>query len=86
LFDSLVKRGTFTEYDAARIMRGILLAIEHCHNMGVMHRDIKLESFLLADCSYNATIKLAGLGTACFFKVGEVAATRGVSRCSKAYD
>jgi calcium-dependent protein kinase len=70
LFDTILKRGEFTEYDAASIMRPILSVVEHCHNMGVMHRDIKPENFLLANKTPGAPIKLTDFGVSCFFKVG----------------
>jgi serine/threonine protein kinase len=69
LFDAIMRRGEFTEYDAASIMRPILSVVEHCHNMGVMHRDIKPENFLLANRKPSAPIKLTDFGVSCFFKV-----------------
>ena len=38
-----------TEYEAIRIFKQILLAIEYCHKMNVVHRDIKMENILLDD-------------------------------------
>ena len=43
LFDRIVSRGRFTEQDAQVVMRGVLCALEHLHDHGVMHRDVKPE-------------------------------------------
>ena len=42
LFDSIVKRGHYTEKDAAALIRTIVSVVAHCHNMGVIHRDLKV--------------------------------------------
>jgi calcium-dependent protein kinase len=43
LFDRIVERGHYSEKDAATAFRTMVGVIAHCHNMGVMHRDIKPE-------------------------------------------
>jgi calcium/calmodulin-dependent protein kinase I len=43
LFDRIVSRGRFTERDAQVVMRGMLRALNHLHEHGVMHRDVKPE-------------------------------------------
>lgn len=35
-------QGKYTEKDAAAIMRSILEAVAYAHDMGCMHRDIKV--------------------------------------------
>jgi calcium-dependent protein kinase len=42
LFDSIVKRGHYTEKDAAALIRTIVGVVAHCHAMGVIHRDLKV--------------------------------------------
>jgi hypothetical protein len=43
----LVRRGTFEEAAAARIVVPLLDALEYSHGRGVIHRDIKLDNILL---------------------------------------
>ena len=47
LFDAIIKRGKYSEKDAADLIRTIVSVVAHCHNMGVIHRDLKPENFLL---------------------------------------
>ncbi|TYI82692.1 hypothetical protein E1A91_D05G238200v1 [Gossypium mustelinum] len=46
---------------AANIFKDVMLVIKYCHDMGVVHRDIKLENILLAT---SGKIKLADFGHA----------------------
>ena len=36
------KEGSYTEADAAALMRMMLSAVQSCHTKGVVHRDIKV--------------------------------------------
>lgn len=46
LFDAIVKKGHYTERDAAGMIRTIVGVVAHCHNMGVIHRDLKVSSII----------------------------------------
>ena len=46
LVDHLVRAGQYSERDAAEVIAGMCEAVAYMHDMGVMHRDIKLENFL----------------------------------------
>ena len=46
LFDQIVSRGTYSERDAANVVRQILEAVEYMHNNGIAHRDLKPENLL----------------------------------------
>jgi len=61
LFDQIVSRGTYTEADAANIIRQILEAIAYMHDHGVAHRDLKPENLLLALPNSNE-IKITDFG------------------------
>lgn len=72
LFDSIVKRGHYTEKDAAALIRIIVSVVLHCHNMGVIHRDLKPENFLLQDKTANSAIKATDFGLSSFFQEDQV--------------
>jgi serine/threonine protein kinase len=40
LFDAIVARGSYSEKDAAELIRVIVGVVAHCHQMGVIHRDL----------------------------------------------
>ena len=42
LFDAIVKRGSYSEDDAARIVRQISTAVHYLHRKGIVHRDLKV--------------------------------------------
>ena len=47
LFDEILNKGTFSEKEAAKIIKQILLAVAYFHQMGIVHRDIKPENVLI---------------------------------------
>ncbi|GIL83676.1 hypothetical protein Vretifemale_12422 [Volvox reticuliferus] len=47
LFDAIIAGGRHSERAAADVMRTVLTAISYCHAMGVAHRDVKPENFML---------------------------------------
>lgn len=47
LFDRIVERGNFSEYEAKIVMRQLLSALCEMHCRGVLHRDVKPENLLL---------------------------------------
>ncbi|GLI64986.1 hypothetical protein VaNZ11_008411 [Volvox africanus] len=72
LFDAIVKKGHYTEKDAATLIRTIVGVVAHCHNMGVIHRDLKPENFLLSDKTPGAALKATDFGLSSFFQEGQV--------------
>ena len=46
LFDRIVEKGSYTEKDAADLIRQVLSAVAYMHDMGVVHRDLKPENLL----------------------------------------
>jgi len=61
LFDQIVSRGTYSEADAANIVRQILDAVAYMHDNGIAHRDLKPENLLCSGDEHN-TIKVTDFG------------------------
>lgn len=61
LLDQMAKEGLYSEYQAANIIKQLILVIKYCHDMGVVHRDIKPENILLTS---SGQMKLADFGLA----------------------
>jgi len=62
LLDTIVKWDQCNEADAVRILRSILLAISHCHEKGIIHRDMKPDNLLVSNDL--SEIKLSDFGLA----------------------
>lgn len=61
LLDQMRNDGLFSEQKAANLMKGLMLVLKYCHEMGVVHRDVKPENILL---SSSGLMKLADFGLA----------------------
>ncbi|KAI8471958.1 MAG: kinase-like domain-containing protein [Monoraphidium minutum] len=70
MVERILSKGTYTERDAAGILRSILEAVAYAHDMGCMHRDIKVENCLLLDRSPDAPVKLVDWGYSSFLAPG----------------
>jgi calcium-dependent protein kinase len=71
LFDAIIKRGKYSEKDAADLIRTIVSVVAHCHNMGVIHRDLKPENFLLQTAKDDSPVLCTDFGLSVFFKPGD---------------
>jgi len=60
LYDKIHDK-TITEIQAYKIMKQLLLAIDHLHSIGIIHRDIKPENIMISN---TFTIKVIDLGLA----------------------
>ncbi|KAJ3222060.1 calcium calmodulin-dependent protein kinase type 1G, partial [Clydaea vesicula] len=75
LFDEIVRIGKYTEFDAAKIVHKILLAIDYLHQLGIAHRDLKPENLLLSDKTKQAKIMISDFGLSKIFNDEEVMKT-----------
>lgn len=68
VFDFLVEHGRMKEKVAREKFRQIVSAIEYCHGLGIVHRDLKAENLLL-DADMN--VKIADFGFSNFYEAGK---------------
>ncbi|KAK6923526.1 EF-hand domain [Dillenia turbinata] len=71
LFDRIVKKGHYSEREAAKLIKTIVGVVEACHSLGVMHRDLKPENFLFSSSLEDAALKATDFGLSIFYKPGE---------------
>jgi len=64
LFDSLVdaELGHYTEAHAAHVFYMMILGVRHCHQQGIIHRDLKLENFIFETKAHESQLKLIDFG------------------------
>jgi len=64
LFDRIVARGSYSEADAASVMRQLCDALAHMHTLGVVHSDLKPSNLILASPDEDAPLKVCDFGLA----------------------
>ena len=67
LYEHVVRRGRFTERDAAALARSLLSGIHALHSREILHLDIKPENILFENTRPDATIKITDFGLSKFF-------------------
>ncbi|XP_032883433.1 ribosomal protein S6 kinase alpha-5 isoform X1 [Amblyraja radiata] len=64
LLERIRKKKHFSETEASCIMRKLVSAVSHMHDVGVVHRDLKPENLLYADETNSTEIKVIDFGFA----------------------
>jgi len=79
LFDQIVERGSYSEHDAAALVRQILEGIDYMHKHGVVHRDLKPENLLCSNPSSatSSIIKIADFGLSKDLETGNLQTSCG---------
>jgi casein kinase II subunit alpha len=72
---------TLTDMDIRYYMREILVALDHCHSMGIMHRDVKPHNVMIDH--ENRKLRLIDWGLAEFYHPGREYNVRVASRYYK---
>jgi len=70
LFFKIVDRGSYSEKDAANIVRQIVSGVKYLHSLGIAHRDLKPEN-LLCSGENDMQIKIADFGLSKIFAGGQ---------------
>jgi len=62
LFDRIVGRARYSEFDAAAVVRQIARGLEALHKANIIHRDLKPENCLFSDKNEDSTLKIMDFG------------------------
>ena len=68
LYDIICQRGNLSESETKKIMSQLLKALNHCHSMGIVHRDIKSQNIMIVFLDQNCN---------------QTQDTKGVNLCSE---
>jgi calcium/calmodulin-dependent protein kinase I len=66
LFDRVIQKGSFSEKEAADLIRALAGALEYLHGVGIVHRDLKPENLIYASARPDSAIKITDFGLAKF--------------------
>ncbi|KAM3702853.1 hypothetical protein ACJW31_04G054700 [Castanea mollissima] len=72
LFHRIVRKGHYSEREAAKLMKTIVKVEEACHSVGIMHRDLKPENFLFHSLDEDAAFKATDFGLSVFYRPDQI--------------
>lgn len=72
LYDLITEQGYFQEEVARHLIRTIISTVDIIHFLGIIHRDLKLENFLVQVEEHEVVLKCADFGLSSFFTPGQV--------------
>lgn len=72
LYDYINDRHRLSEKEARRLYRQIVSAIHHCHENGIVHRDLKLENIVMEK---DGCIKIADFGLSNYYSFNSTLST-----------
>jgi len=75
LYEHIIRRGHFTEHDAALIVRDLISGLNALHQHDILHLDIKPENILFDSMGEDARIKITDFGLSKLFS--DTATTNG---------
>ncbi|CAG9312074.1 unnamed protein product [Blepharisma stoltei] len=58
LLEKILEHGAFNDYAASTLISNILKALNHCHKLGIIHRNIRPESIVFDSNARDSTLKL----------------------------
>ena len=64
VFDRICDLGSYSEREAAAVVRQVALALRHIHVRGIVHRDLKPENLLLVSDAPTSDVKVCDFGLA----------------------
>eukprot|EP00276_Gloeochaete_wittrockiana_P004149 CAMPEP_0184660824 /NCGR_PEP_ID=MMETSP0308-20130426/35427_1 /TAXON_ID=38269 /ORGANISM="Gloeochaete witrockiana, Strain SAG 46.84" /LENGTH=443 /DNA_ID=CAMNT_0027101687 /DNA_START=158 /DNA_END=1489 /DNA_ORIENTATION=+ len=71
LFDRILQQGSYSEKDAADVIRTILLGLAHVHSRNIAHCDLKPENLMYVTPDADADLKIIDFGLAHFVGDGD---------------
>jgi len=77
LFDRIVEKGSYSEKDAADLIRQVLSAVSYMHEEGVVHRDLKPENLLYYSPEPDSKIMISDFGLSKMEESGVMATACG---------
>jgi len=77
LFDRIVEKGSYSEKDAADLIKQVLSAVAYMHNEGVVHRDLKPENLLYYSAETDSKIMISDFGLSKMEESGVMATACG---------